>query len=171
MAKVKKEAPKDVLKEEQKEIPEDVLKEEQKEAPEDILKEEQKESPKEVIKKVIIIMGAYGHKPSNAGFITVKTKADGPFDLSEDEAARLVALGVAEYYEAKLADANVAGVGVGNKNDDDEEAEIYDEKDGDDNEADNEDVANEGIEKAEGDDEHEDSEAPPDLTASDPVGI
>lgn len=46
--------------------------------------------------KVRIIRGAYGYKPKGAFAPKAITFADGPIEVSDEEAARLVSLGVAE---------------------------------------------------------------------------
>ena len=48
------------------------------------------------MKRIKIIRGAYGHKPTGTRIVVTKTSTSDPFDVSDEEAARLVKLGIAE---------------------------------------------------------------------------
>ena len=52
-----------------------------------------------------IIKGTYGYVDDN-GYVRPKTEKDGPFALTDEQEARLVALGVAVYVDAPPAEEN-----------------------------------------------------------------
>ena len=57
---------------------------------------------------VKITRGAYGHRPKGSRLTVAKTTADAPFEVPDEEAARLVGLGVAKYAEAPVKEAKKA---------------------------------------------------------------
>lgn len=60
------------------------------------------------MKQVNIIRGGYGYRPDAKGPVNLITKNDGPISIADEEAARLVRLGIAEY--AKSQQNAVLGV-------------------------------------------------------------
>lgn len=63
------------------------------------------------MRKVRIIKGAYGYQPEGRSTVQAITRNDGPIELSDEEAARLVNLRVAEYCpdpEPEVPDSGVA---------------------------------------------------------------
>lgn len=50
-----------------------------------------------IMKNVIIIRGGYGYRPDANGPVNLVTAKDGAISVADEEAARLVGLGVAEY--------------------------------------------------------------------------
>ena len=49
------------------------------------------------MKKVIIKVGGYGFRPDKKSAVRLITEKDGPISVSDDEADRIVGLGIAEY--------------------------------------------------------------------------
>lgn len=47
------------------------------------------------MRKVIMVQGTYGYRPEGSKHITPKSRGDSPFELPDDEAERLIGLGVA----------------------------------------------------------------------------
>jgi len=54
------------------------------------------------MRTVKIVKGAYGYRKEGSRITEPKTRTDPPFDLPAAEAARIVDLGVAEYYTAPV---------------------------------------------------------------------
>ena len=52
------------------------------------------------MRTIRIVSGVYGHRPAGNRYTERKRAGDPPFEIEEDKAARLVALGVAEYADA-----------------------------------------------------------------------
>lgn len=53
------------------------------------------------MKNVIIIRGGYGYRPDANGPVNLVTAKDGAISVADEEAARLVGLGVAEYAKSQ----------------------------------------------------------------------
>lgn len=49
------------------------------------------------MKKVVIVLGGYGYQRNPEGPVDLITKKDGPIEVSDAEAERLVKIGVAKY--------------------------------------------------------------------------
>lgn len=49
------------------------------------------------MKKIIIVLGGYGYQRNPEGPVDLITKKDGPIEVSDAEAERLVKIGVAKY--------------------------------------------------------------------------
>ena len=52
------------------------------------------------MKLIRIISGTYGHRPENSNYVIPVTVGDPPISVDNDEAERLVAIGVAAYVDA-----------------------------------------------------------------------
>lgn len=65
------------------------------------------------MKRVTIIKGAYGYQPEAGGSVRAVTRKDGPIELSDEEAARLVSLRVAEYIPDPEPETPVSSVATG----------------------------------------------------------
>lgn len=59
------------------------------------------------MKKVIIKVGGYGFRPDKKSAVRLITEKDGPISVSDDEAARLVNLGVAVYANEEAGTENL----------------------------------------------------------------
>ncbi|MCL2636957.1 MAG: hypothetical protein FWD48_01170 [Oscillospiraceae bacterium] len=57
-------------------------------------------------KLIKIINGTYGYKKDGTGSVLPKTPSDPPFEVSEAEAKRLIALKVAEYADKEKQEKN-----------------------------------------------------------------
>lgn len=55
------------------------------------------------MKSIKIIVGSYGHRPEGAKSVTLITKQHPPIVVSDEEAERLITLGVAKIVESDLA--------------------------------------------------------------------
>lgn len=64
------------------------------------------------MRTIRIVSGVYGHRPAGGKYVERKRAGDPPFEIEEDKAARLVALGVAEYVDA-VEEVPFQGVATG----------------------------------------------------------